>query len=340
MFKVLVVGPSWIGDTVLAQPLLRRLHDIHGSAAVDVLSPQWTLPLLARMPEVRRPILSPFRHGELGLGARRALGRELRGARYDQAIVLPNTLKSALVPYFAGIPLRTGFRGEMRWGLLNDVRALDERAMPRLAQRYASLASAPAIPIVPLPEVRLRVDESARRATLARLGLDAGRPAAVLCPGAEYGPAKRWPAPHFADLAKRLAGSGWAVWLLGSARDRELGAEIAALSGGASVNLCGRTSLDEAIDVLGSADVVVSNDSGLMHVAAALGRRLIALYGSSSPDFTPPLSDRATILRLDLACSPCFKRHCPLGHFNCMVQLAPEQVCSAIEFDKIGRDTR
>jgi heptosyltransferase-2 len=340
VFKVLVVGPSWIGDTVLAQPLLRRLHDIHGSAAVDVLSPQWALPLLARMPEVRRPILSPFGHGELRLGARRALGRELRGARYDQAIVLPNTLKSALVPYFAGIPLRTGFRGEMRWGLLNDVRALDERAMPRLAQRYASLASAPAIPVAPLPEVRLRVDEPARLATLARLRLDAGRPAAVLCPGAEYGPAKRWPAQHFADLAKRLAGSGWAVWLLGSARDRELGAEIATLSGGVSVNLCGRTSLDEAINVLGSADVVVSNDSGLMHVAAALGRRLIALYGSSSPDFTPPLSARATILRLDLSCSPCFKRQCPLGHFNCMVQLAPERVCSAIEFDKIGRDTR
>jgi heptosyltransferase-2 len=340
VFKVLVVGPSWIGDTVLAQPLLRRLHDIHGSAAVDVLSPQWTLPLLARMPEVRRPILSPFGHGELSLGARRALGRELRGARYDQAIVLPNTLKSALVPYFAGIPLRTGFRGEMRWGLLNDVRALDERAMPRLAQRYASLASAPAISVAPLPEVRLRVDEPARLATLARLGLDAGQPAAVLCPGAEYGPAKRWPAQHFADLAKRLAASGWAVWLLGAAGDRQLGAEIATLSGGVSVNLCGRTSLDEAINVLGSADVVVSNDSGLMHVAAALGRRLIALYGSSSPDFTPPLSARATILRLDLSCSPCFKRQCPLGHFNCMVQLAPERVCSAIEFDKIGRDTR
>ena len=340
MFKVLVVGPSWIGDTVLAQPLLRRLHDIHGSAAVDVLSPQWTLPLLARMPEVRRPILSPFGHGELNLGARRALGRELRGTRYDQAIVLPNTLKSALVPYFAGIPLRTGFRGEMRWGLLNDVRTLDERAMPRLAQRYASLASAPAIPVAPLPEVRLRVDESARLATLTRLGLDAGRRAAVLCPGAEYGPAKRWPAQHFADLAKRLTGGGRAVWLLGSAGDRELGTEIATLSGGVSVNLCGRTSLDEAIDVLGSADVVVSNDSGLMHVAAALGRRLIALYGSSSPDFTPPLSDRATILRLGHSCSPCFKRQCPLGHFNCMVQLAPERVCSAIEFDKIGRDTR
>ncbi|MGQ0751203.1 MAG: lipopolysaccharide heptosyltransferase II [Betaproteobacteria bacterium] len=340
MFKILVVGPSWIGDTLLAQPLLRLLHDTHDAAAVDVLSPQWTLPLLARMPEVRRPLLNPFGHGELKLGERRALGVQLRGEGYDQTIVLPNTFKSALVPYFAGIPLRTGFRGEMRWGLLNDVRALDERAMPRLAQRYASLAGPPGAAPMPLPEVSLRVDESTRIATLARLGLDAGPRVAALCPGAEYGPAKRWPPTHFAELAKRLAAEGYAVWLVGSSTDRELGESIATLSGGICRNLCGQTSLDEAVDVLASSDVVVSNDSGLMHIAAALGKRLIALYGSSTPYYTPPLSGQAAILWLGLSCSPCFRRHCPLGHFNCMMQLTPERVCSAIEFDKIGRDTR
>jgi heptosyltransferase-2 len=307
---------------------------------VDVLSPQWTLPLLARMPEVRRPILNPFGHGEFKLGARRALGLELRQEGYDQAIVLPNTLKSALVPWFAGIPLRTGFRGEMRWGLLNDVRTLDERAMPRLAQRYAALAGEPGGAPGPLPEVSLRVDESARIATLARLGLDSGQRAAALCPGAEYGPAKRWPATHFSALAKRLAAKGYAVWLVGSSRDRDLAESIVTLSGNTCCNLCGKTSLDEAVDVLASSHVVVSNDSGLMHIAAALGKRLIALYGSSSPHFTPPLSGNATALWLGLSCSPCFRRECPLGHFNCMMQLAPERVCSAIEFDKIGRDTR
>lgn len=340
MFKVLVVGPSWIGDTLLAQPLLKLLHQAHENAVVDVLAPQWTLPLLARMPEVRRSILNPFGHGELKLGARRALGIRLREEGYDRAIVLPNTFKSALVPYFAGIPLRTGFRGEMRWGLLNDVRALDERAMPRLAQRYAALAAAPGAAPMPLPQVRLRVDESIRFATLARLGLEAGPRAAVLCPGAEYGPAKRWPVPHFAELAKHLAAKGHAVWLVGSSHDGELGEAIAGLSGNICRNLCGKTSLDEAVDVLASGDVVVSNDSGLMHIAAALGKPVIALYGSSTPHYTPPLSGNATTLWLGLSCSPCFRRECPLGHFNCMMQLTPERVCSAIEFDKIGRDTR
>ena len=340
MVKILVVGPSWIGDTLLAQPLFRLLHNTHDDAAVDVLSPQWTLPLLARMPEVRRSILNPFGHGELRLGARRALGIQLRDESYDRAIVLPNTLKSALVPYFAGIPLRTGFRGELRWGLLNDVRRLDEHATPRLAQRYAALAGPPGAAPMPLPEVRLRVDESIRRATLARLGLEAAPRAAALCPGAEYGPAKRWPVTHFAELAKSLAAKGYAVWLVGSAKDRELGEAIVELSGNGCRNLCGKTSLDEAVDVLASSEVVVSNDSGLMHVAAALGKRLVALYGSSTPDYTPPLSGNATTLWLGLSCSPCFRRECPLGHFNCMMQLTPERVCSAIEFDKIGRDTR
>jgi heptosyltransferase-2 len=334
--KILVVGPSWIGDTVLAQPLFRLLNEKHG--ALDVLAPEWTLPLLNRMPEVRRAILNPFSHGELKLGARRQFGRGLRSAGYDQAIVLPNSYKSALVPYFAGIPLRTGFRGEMRWGLLNDVRRLDERTLPLMAERYAALADAAGEPPVPLPDARLTVDANARSATLLKLGLDTKQPVAALCPGAEYGPAKRWPPHHFAELGKRLAARGLAVWLVGSSRDKSLGEEIATLSEGACRNLCGMTPLDEAIDVLASSAVVVTNDSGLMHIAAALGKPVVALYGSSSPAFTPPLSATAKILRLDLPCSPCFKRECPLGHFNCMMQLTPDRVCAAIEFDKIQRD--
>jgi heptosyltransferase-2 len=338
VFKILVVGPSWIGDTVLAQPLFRLLHAKDRETVLDALAPAWTLPLLNRMPEVRRAIPNPFGHGEMRLGARRRLGHELRSAGYDQAIVLPNSLKSALVPYFAGIPLRTGFRGEMRWGLLNDMRSLDKMRLPLMAQRYAALAGAAGEPPGPLPDTRLAIDANARDATLLKLGLDPRRPVAALCPGAEYGPAKRWPPQHFAELGKRLAARGLAVWLVGSSRDRSLGEEIATLSEGACRNLCGMTTLDEAIDLLASSTVVVSNDSGLMHVAAALGKPVVALYGSSSPAFTPPLSARAKILRLDLPCSPCFKRECPLGHFNCMMQLTPDQVCAAIEFDKIRRD--
>ncbi len=338
MQRILVVAPSWIGDTILSQPLFRLLHSRHPGLALDVLAPGWTLPLLGRMAEVRRAIESPFRHGDLKIGERRRLGRELAAERYDQAIVLPNTFKSALVPLFAGIPLRTGYTGELRHWLLNDARHLDREGLPQMAQRYAALALSPGeSPALPLPGLALQVNEAQRRATLEKFGLDAGHPAAALCPGAEYGPAKRWPSRYFAELAQGFARRGCAVWLVGSAGDRAAGREIADAAGSTCRNLAGETSLSEAIDLLASASVVVSNDSGLMHVAAARGRPLIALYGSSSPAFTPPLSASAQVLKLDLPCSPCFKRECPLGHFNCMMQLTPDRVLSAVDFDRILR---
>ncbi|MDP2238679.1 MAG: lipopolysaccharide heptosyltransferase II [Burkholderiales bacterium] len=336
MTKVLVVGPSWVGDTVLAQPLFALLHQKHPQLALDVLAPGWTLPLLARMPEVRRAIANPYGHGELRLGERRRLGLTLAEERYDQAIVLPNSFKSALVPFFAGIPLRTGYLGELRWGLLNDARRLDKQALPLMVERFAALAGAAGEPLMrPLPAAHLEVAETKRLAVLRKFALEPRQPVVALCPGAEYGPAKRWPAQYFAELAQRLRSRGCEVWLIGSAKDAALGADIAALSNGSCANLCGNTTLDEAIDLLASAQLAVSNDSGLMHVAAALGKPLIALYGSSSPGFTPPLSASATILKLDLPCSPCFKRVCPLGHFNCMMQLVPDRVFAAVDFDKM-----
>ncbi|HSE01424.1 MAG TPA: lipopolysaccharide heptosyltransferase II, partial [Burkholderiales bacterium] len=329
---------SWVGDTVLAQPLFKLLHARHASLALDVLAPRWTFSLLERMPEVRRAIENPFAHGELKLGERRRLGRALAQEGYDQAIVLPNTFKSVLVPFFAGIRTRTGYIGELRHWILNDARRLDRERLPQMAQRYAALGLPRGEALrLPLPALALRVDEAARRALLARLGLDRGRPAAALCPGAEYGPAKRWPARYFAELAQGLAAKGCAVWLIGSQNDRQAAAEIERQSVGVCRNLCGETTLAEAIDLLASAALVVSNDSGLMHVAAALGKPLIALYGSSSPAYTPPLSPNARILKLDLPCSPCFKRECPLGHFNCMMQLTPDRVLAAVDFDRISR---
>jgi heptosyltransferase-2 len=292
-----------------------------------VLAPSWTFPLVTRMPEVRRAIANPFQHGELRFLDRRRLGRELRAQRYDQAIVLPNTFKSAFVPFFARIPKRTGYRGEMRWLLLNDLRMLDEAAMPLMAQRYAALAldRGEGLP-ADLPQPHLVVDEERRLATLAALGLDSTRRAVALCPGAEYGPAKRWPPSYFAELARQLHGAGDEVWLVGSAKDQPIGDDIVRLSAGACVNLCGRTSLDQAIDVLASARLAVANDSGLMHVAAAVGTPLLAIYGSSTPAHTPPMSPLAQVLKIDIECSPCFERTCPLGHFNCMMQLKPERV--------------
>ncbi|MDB5811644.1 MAG: waaF [Betaproteobacteria bacterium] len=337
MKSLLVVAPAWVGDAVLAQPLFARLHERQPDLALDVLAPPWTHPLFYRMPEVRAVLASPFGHGEFALTRRYRLARELAARRYDQAIVLPNSFKSALIPWLAGIPLRTGFFGEARYGLLNDARRLDKQALPLMVERFAALAEPPGVAMPrPLPAPRLVIDEARRAATLTRLGLATQRPIAVLCHGAEYGPAKRWPSQHFAELARRLAAAGYDVWLAGSANDAVTGDEIVRLSDQACVNLSGRTTLDEAIDLMSCAAFVVSNDSGLMHIAAALDKPLVALFGSSSPAFTPPASPNARIVRLGLECSPCFQRVCPLGHFNCMMQLKPDLVWNQIDFAKIG----
>ncbi|CAB1370072.1 lipopolysaccharide heptosyltransferase II [Denitratisoma oestradiolicum] len=327
--RILVVAPSWIGDTLIAQPLLARLAA--RGASIDVLAPDWCAPLLERMPEVRRVIGSPFRHGDFAFWARRALGRALAQEGYDEAVVLPNSWKSALVPFFARIPKRTGFTGEARIGLLNNRHVLDKVARSQLAQRYAQLAEAPGSdPLLPLPQPRLCSTPEQQAAARRTLGLPLDAAPVILCPGAEYGPAKRWPVRHFADLARRLAQDGLPVWLLGAAKDAAVGDEIAALAEGMALNLCGRTSLTQAIDLLAGARQVVSNDSGLMHVAAALDRPLVALYGSSSPAYTPPMSSRARIISLKLSCSPCFQRECPLGHLKCLEDLMPEQVIETL----------
>lgn len=328
--RTLVVGPSWIGDAVLSHPLLARLEERDPRGSIDVLAPPWVLPVYSRMPQVAAAIALPFGHGELRLGGRRRFAKALPA--YDRAVVLPNTLKSALVPWHAGIPVRTGYRGEMRFGLLTDVRTLDEKALPLIVERYAALAQPEGEPLArPLPEPRLAVDGAKRSAAVARHGLDVSRPVAVFAPGAEYGPAKRWPAQHFAQLARTLAERGESVWLMGSAKDAPITAQIQSLSGGACVDLAGKTSLDEAIDLMSLAARVVSNDSGLMHVAAALDRPMASLFGSSSPEFTPPLSKKARVITLRLSCSPCFARECPLGHLDCLVRIEPQRVLEALE---------
>jgi heptosyltransferase-2 len=282
------------------------------------------------MPEVRRAIAFPFGHGELRIGERRRFAKAL--PRYDHAVVLPNSFKSALVPWFAGIPLRTGWRGEMRYGLLSDTRLLDEEALPLIVERYAALAQPAGEPLErPVPSPHLAIDPRKRDAAIARFGLHGESPVLALAPGAEYGPAKRWPTRHFAAVARDHVARGFQCWLFGSAKDAPITAEIASLAGVPVVDLAGRTNLAEAIDLLSLAARVVTNDSGLMHVAAALDRPMAAVFGSSSPAYTPPLSARARVVWLNLACSPCFKRECPLGHTDCLQKLAPAQVLSVLD---------
>ena len=290
-----------------------------------------SLPLLERMPEVTDAIDMPLGHGKLDLKTRWQLGRDLRDRHYDQAILLPNSLKSALTPFWAKIPQRTGWLGEMRYGLLNDARQLDKSHLTMTVQRFVALglpSDSREIPQIPVP--RLQVDQAAAEQAMQALRMgEKQKPVLALCPGAEYGPAKRWPEKYYADLASHKMDQGWHVWLFGSAKDQPVCAEIIERAGG-GVDLSGRTSLAQAVDLLSLADAVVSNDSGLMHVAAALDRPLVAIYGSSDPGFTPPLNKRSQVVTLGLDCSPCFKRECPKGHLKCLEELAVGQVEEAL----------
>ncbi|MBF0161506.1 MAG: lipopolysaccharide heptosyltransferase II [Magnetococcales bacterium] len=314
---------------VMVHPLLQRLKQRQPERAIDVVAPGWSQPLLQRMPEVRQAWCLAVGHGQLGLGSRLRLGRQLRG-RYGQAIVLPNSFKSALLPWHASIPRRTGFLGELRWGLINDMRPLDKRALPRTVDRFVALALEPQEPLpalLPLP--RLGSDPLQAQATLTRClgaGQPGDRPLLLLCPGAEYGPAKRWPPERFAQLAATLTPRGWCVVVCGSAKEQELGEQIVAASGQNCFNLAGRTTLNEAVDILSLARCVVSNDSGLMHVAAALDRFVIALFGSSDPRHTPPLGGRCRVVSLGLPCAPCFRRTCPEKHLRCLTDISVAMV--------------
>ncbi|HIF9393955.1 TPA: lipopolysaccharide heptosyltransferase II [Photobacterium damselae] len=337
--KILIIGPSWVGDMVMSQCLYTEIKKLHPEAIIDVMAPGWCKPVLERMPEVNQAIEMPLGHGDLNLLARYQLGKILRDDQYDHAYVLPNSAKSALVPFFAKIPVRTGWKGEMRYGLLNDLRN-NKKAFDLMIERYIALAH-PAKNmtgsgcLTNMPYPKLTIDTVAQKEALNKFGLSSDRVAIGLCPGAEFGPAKRWPEQHFAVTAKTLIEQGHQVWLFGSAKDREvtdkiknsLPAELQAFC----YNLAGNTSLIEAIDLLAACKIVVSNDSGLMHVSAAVGCHIVALYGSTTPSYTPPLAEHVEVLHTDISCRPCFKRECPLGHLKCLTELTPDLVINAID---------
>lgn len=325
--KILIIGPAWVGDMVMAQCLFKLLKQRQPNATIDVLAPQWSLPLLARMPEVSDSIVMPIGHGKLALYARYRIGKQLREKKYQQAIVLPNSFKSALIPWWANIPIRTGWRREMRYGLLNDIRKLDKTRYPLMIEQFMALGlkvdeSLPAE--YPLPQLNISI--GAREAAREKYQLTQEQPMLILCPGAEFGPAKRWPEEHYAAIASEKLRAGWQVLILGSPKDQSVAKKIMTLTANRCVDLTGKTQLSEAVDLLSLAQVVVSNDSGLMHIASSLQKPLIALYGPTSAAVTPPLSKQAQVLTLTLPCQPCFKRECPLSHHRCMRELTPVKV--------------
>ncbi|MET0962075.1 MAG: lipopolysaccharide heptosyltransferase II [Noviherbaspirillum sp.] len=328
--RLLVISPNWIGDAVMAQPLLQLLRLQHPGSAIDVLAPGWVAPVWRAMAEVDTVIEAPFRHGALQLRERWRFARQLRRRGYSAAYVLPNTLKFALIPWLAGIPKRVGYRGEMRYGLLNVMHRNESSPKRPMVSFYAALAAAPVarapLPAA-LPRPALLASPAQQAYSLERAGLDAARPLLVFAPGAEFGSAKRWPTAHFAALANSVLAErpDMQIALLGSGKDRPVCEEIVALAP-AVHNLAGSTSLDQAIALIAASRAVVSNDSGLLHIASALNRAIVAIYGPTDPEHAPPFSDVAQSLWLHLECSPCRKRECPLGHHNCMRQLTAEMV--------------
>jgi len=336
--KILIIAPAWVGDLVMTKVLFQLLKTHNPNVIIDVLGNESLFGLLKHMPEVHQGIALPIKHGELQLGERHRIGVDLRTANYDQAIVIPNSLKSALIPWFTRIKKRTGWRGEMRYGLLNDLRILDKKQLPLMVERLLKLGLDKQ---TRLPKIwqnpKLSVNAEDVKHTVAKFNLTLQKPVLILCPGAEYGEAKRWPAKYFAEIAKIKMQDGLQVWLLGGPKDIPIANAIQQLSQQVCVDLTGKTDLDEVVNLLSLATAVVTNDSGLMHIAAALNRPLIAIYGSTTPQFTPPLSDNATIVSLNLPCSPCFQRICPQGHFKCLQDLKPKLVLDAINTVLISR---
>ena len=333
--KILVLGPAWVGDMVLAQSLFKTLKTNRPDCIIDVAAPTWTLPLLERMPEVSGKIALPFKHGELAFWQRIKFGKSLKNAGYSQAIILTNSFKSALLPWASGTPKRTSFLGEMRYGLINDIRPLDKVKLKKTVERFVFLGldynqNLPET----LPNPQLVTNKNKALASLKRLGQKESNSKILgLCPGAEYGEAKRWPAEYYAEVANEVLKKGWQVWLFGSDKDMPVTTKINQLTQNKCLDLGGKTKLGEAIDLMALCNTVVSNDSGLMHIAAALNKKLIAIFGSSDPAHTPPMSPNAVIEYLALDCSPCFKRECPLtgdAHLRCLNDVKPQPIVKKI----------
>lgn len=328
--RILIAGPAWVGDMVMAQSLFMTLKQYSTSVEIDVLAPAWSNPIISRMPEVNEVINLPVSHGELGLLRRYQLGKSLRSKNYDQAIITPRSYKSALVPFFAKAKQRTGYRGEMRYGVINDIRTLDKSILKQTVQRYVALGLDSDVSVPPAIHFpKLTVNKNNSQELLNKFELKLDKPVIAFLPGAEYGEAKRWPIQYYAELANRLEEQGFQVWILGSEKDKSAGTTIS--QGNNAINLCGRTHLEDSIDLLSTCTSAVTNDSGLMHIAAAVDIPFVAIYGSSTPDYTPPLTNKAKIQYLNLECSPCFKRQCPLGHTNCLKNITVDSVLKNID---------
>ncbi|MCL4114480.1 lipopolysaccharide heptosyltransferase II [Vibrio lentus] len=340
--KILVIGPSWIGDMVMSQSLYITLKKRFPECVIDVMAPKWCMPILDRMPEVNSAIDMPLGHGQFEFWKRRALGKQLKNAGYTHAYILPKSAKSALIPWFAAIPNRIGWRGEFRYGLLTDLRS-NMKSFQYMTERYYALAypkkdmtgSEVFGGIEKSPYPKLHIDKQIQLDTLKKYDLDTSSKIIGLCPGAAFGSAKKWPEHYYSQVAEKMCRKGYQVWIFGSQGDldacqtlydlvpNELHPQLSILAG--------KTSLIEAVDLLAACDSIVGNDSGLLHVASALDCHVVGIYGPTTPKYAPPLTDNKDIVYTDIECSPCAKRECPLGHNKCMNELHPDRVLARLE---------
>ncbi|AGC03874.1 ADP-heptose--LPS heptosyltransferase 2 [Candidatus Blochmanniella chromaiodes str. 640] len=341
--KILVISPSWIGDTVISHSMYRLLIKKYCSnIKIDVLTPMWCKDLFNHMPEINQTLFIPYGHGVLELSKCYHLGKFLKNEKYQQAIILPNSFKSALIPFFADIPIRTGWRGEMRYGILNDLRILKKKLFPLMVQRYAALVcdynvtkNCYNLPY-PLPLPQLSVNEKEIADVLYKFNLYCHRKSLIgLCPGAEFGLAKSWPHYHYITLAIRLIRCGYHVVILGSPKDqlinRFIQHSILKNMKQHCNNLIGITSLGEAIAIIAACTGIISNDSGLMHVACALKRPVIGLYGPSNPKFTPPLFSQSIVIRRMAGYYPIRNGDSLYGYHNSLIDITPDQVLKALK---------
>ena len=334
--KILIIGPSWVGDSVMAQTLYKRLKKEIPECTIDVFCPEWCMTLTKRMPEVSKGIASPFQHGEVKLISRYNYGRQLSETSYDRSIVLTNSLKSSLIPFFAQIPIRTGWLGEMRYAFINDIRTLEKKDGNLMVEKFAALSIEKQnynLENLPLPS--LQVDLKNQQEKLDSLGINADLPCLAICPGAEFGPSKKWPPKFYSEVAKEYVKNGWNVLSFGSQNDIVTGYEIQNLNNLDEEknfhNLIGKTTLEDVVDLLAFCEKVVTNDSGLMHIAAAVDRPLIALYGPSSPEYTPPLISRRRIIRKTEGYEKIRRGDTDEGYHQSLLSIEPSEVIRALE---------
>ena len=333
--KILIVGPSWVGDMVMAQSLFKLLKDQSPETIIDVIAPEWSLSITERMPEVNNSINSLSKHNRLNLMAIFKIARSLKTIAYDQAIILPRSLKSALIPWLARIPIRTGYRGEMRYGIINDIREFNNNIQDQTVKRYAALGlkKGNKEPSITNPKLDVSIQNCKR--IFNEINVNTEKKSIGILPGAEYGQAKKWPASYYSIVVRHYLSMEWNVFLMGSKKDQRDASiiikETDIVDNDNLFDLTGKTTLTDVVDILSNMNIVLTNDSGLMHITAAVETPLVAVYGPTSPEYTPPLSERAITLRKGSGYSRVRVGDADGGYHSSLIKLMPDEVLLALE---------